>query len=56
MNRVQSKIDIIRKILNEIEREDQFTEVFRGISVNTQRDFKDFSPEQILFRFDQANC
>ena len=49
MTRVQSKIDIIRKILNEIEREDQFTEVFRGISVNTQRDFKDFYPEQICF-------
>lgn len=49
MNRVQSKIDIIRKILNEIEREDRFTEVFRGISVNMQRDYKDFSPEQICF-------
>lgn len=49
MNWVQSKIDIIRKILNEIEREDRFTEVFRRISVNTQRDFEDFSPEQIYF-------
>lgn len=51
MNQVQNKIDIIRKVLSEIESEDRFTEVFRRIPVNSQRDFKDFSPEQIYLDF-----
>ena len=49
MNKVQSKIDIIRKVLSEIESENRFTEIFRQIPLNSQRDFKDFSPEQIYF-------
>ena len=51
MNIVQSKIDLIRKVLDEIESENRFTEIFRQIPLNSQRDFKDFSPEQIYFDF-----
>ena len=49
MDTVRNKIDIIRKVLNEIESEDRFTDVFRTLPANSQRDFKDFSPEQIYF-------
>ena len=51
MNQVQNKIDIIRKVLSEIESENRFTEIFRQIPLKLQRDFKDFSPEQIYFDF-----
>lgn len=49
MDIVQSKIDLIRKVLDEIESENRLTELFRQISVNKQRDFKDFSPENVCF-------
>ena len=49
MDTVRNKIDIIRKVLDKIEGEDRFTDVFRTLPVNSQRDLKDFSPEQIYF-------
>ena len=49
MNNISNKINIIRKILNEIERENQFTEILCEIQGNSKRDFKDCSPEQIYF-------
>ena len=49
MNNISNKINIIRKILNEIESENQFTEILRKIPGNSKRDFKDCSPEQIYF-------
>ena len=36
MNIVQSKIDLIRKVLDEIESENRFTEIFRQIPLNSQ--------------------
>ena len=49
MNNISNKINIIRKILNEIENENQFTAILRKIPGNSKRDFKDCSPEQIYF-------
>ena len=49
MKNISNKINIIRKILNEIESENQFTEILCEIQGNSKRDFKDCSPEQIYF-------
>lgn len=49
MNNINNKIDVIKKILDEIEEENMYTEVFRSLSVNSQRNFEDFDLEQIYF-------
>ena len=49
MNNNRSKIDIIRKLLDEIESEDQFTDVLDALSPNSQKDYENFSPERVYF-------
>ena len=49
MKNVRNKIDIIRKLLAEIENEDRFTDTLNCLSPNVQRDRLDFSPERIYF-------
>ena len=45
----KNKIDIIRKLLDEIESEDQFTDVLDALSPNSQKDYENFSPERVYF-------
>ncbi len=49
MKNVRNKIDIIRKLLAEIENEDRFTDTLNCLSPNLQKDHLGFSPEQIYF-------
>lgn len=45
----KNKIDIIRKLLDEIESEDHFTDVLDALSPNSQKDYENFSPERVYF-------
>ena len=49
MNNIQNKIEIIRKLIDKIESENDMTELLQGISSNSRKDFKDYSPEQVCF-------
>lgn len=49
MNNIRNKIDIIRKLLDEIESEDQFTDILNAISPNSQKDYEHFCPERVYF-------
>ncbi len=49
MNSVGNKIDIIRKLLDEIESEDQFTDILNDLSPGSQKDYEHFCPERIYF-------
>lgn len=49
MDKTKTKINLIRRVLEEIESEYQFTSILRKIPINADRCFSDFSPETILF-------
>ena len=50
MNKVQNKINIIRKILDNIEDECNLTELLRRhVNPNSRQAYKDLSPAQICF-------
>lgn len=49
MNSIQNKLEIIRKLLDEIEGENHLTDLFAKINPSSRKTFDDFSIEQICF-------
>lgn len=47
---MKNKIDIIKRLLYELEKENYLTELFKKSSGKSQREFKDFSPETIYLQ------
>ena len=51
MYKVKRKIDIIRKILNAIESENQVTEILRGLTAHSRVDNEEYFTEKVYFDF-----
>lgn len=49
MNHIRTKIDLVRKLLDEMENEYHFTEILTSLSSNHQIDFEKCLPEKVYF-------